>query len=144
MRQAGTPTPPNCPPLLTDLRVLVVDDEEDARALLLTVLEQCGASVMVVASASEALDALAEYRPDVLVSDIGMSGEDGYDLIRKVRALTEEEGGKLPAVALTAYAGEEDRKQALAAGFEMHLAKPVDPEELAAAISSLARSADKV
>jgi CheY-like chemotaxis protein len=136
--------PLECQPTLDDLHVLVVDDEQDARELLVTVLERCGAAVVAVATAKEALAALAKRRPDILVSDIGMPDEDGYDLIRKVRLLTEEQGGSLPAVALTAYAGREDRQRALEAGFQMHLSKPVDPTELAATISNLVRSADKV
>jgi CheY-like chemotaxis protein len=82
--------------------------------------------------------------PDILVSDIGMPGEDGYDLIRKVRELSESRGGSIPAVALTAYAGKENRRQALEAGFQIYLSKPVDPGDLAAAISNLVRPADKI
>jgi PAS domain S-box-containing protein len=132
------------PPTLDDLRVLVVDDEQDARDLLVAVLERCGASVWAVGTVAEALDALRERRLDILISDIGMPGEDGYDLIRRVRSMPESQGGSLPAVALTAYAGKENRRQALAAGFQLHLSKPVDPGELAAAISSLVRPADKI
>ena len=118
----GVTMPHDCPPTLDDLHVLVVDDEQDARELLVTVLERCGAAVVAVATAREALAALGvERKPDILVSDIGMPGEDGYDLIRKVRLLTEEQGGSLPAVALTAYAGEDDRRRALEAGFQIHL-----------------------
>jgi len=125
------------PPDLRGTRVLAVDDEADARHLLKAVLEQCGAEVRTCASASEAVSALEEYRPDVLVSDIGMPGEDGYSLIRKVRALNAESGGRTPAVALTAYARVEDRLQALSAGYNMHVSKPVEPTELAVVISSL-------
>ena len=97
-------------------------------------------AVGTVAEASTLSEAEARH----LISDIGMPGEDGYDLIRKVRSMPESQGGSLPAVALTAYAGKENRRQALAEGFQMHLSKPVDPGELAAAISSLVRPADKI
>ena len=126
------------PAALRGLRVLAVDDEPDARHLLKSVLEQCGAEVRTCGSAAEAIAALEEYRPDVLVSDIGMPEEDGYSLIRKVRALDAGSGGRTPAVALTAYARVEDRLQALSAGYNMHVAKPVEPAELAVVISSLA------
>ena len=130
--------PFNNPPDLRGVRVLAVDDEPDARHLLKAVLEQCGAEVRTCGSAMEALAVLGEYRPDVLVSDIGMPEEDGYSLIGKVRALGAESGGRTPAVALTAYARVEDRLQALSAGYNMHVAKPVEPAELAVVISSLA------
>ena len=126
-----------CPVSLRGVRVLAVDDEPDARSLLKTVLEQCGAEVRTCGSAAEALAALEESRPDVLVSDIGMPEEDGYGLIRKVRKLSPESGGRTPAVALTAYARVEDRLQALAAGYSMHVPKPVEPTELALVIASL-------
>jgi PAS domain S-box-containing protein len=122
---------------LDGLRVLVVDDEPDARQLLTTMLGQYEAQVIAVASAKEALIALQEFQPNVLVSDIGMPLEDGYSLIRKVRALSTEQGGKIPAVALTAYARAEDRMQALLAGFQLHVPKPVSPVELAAVIANL-------
>ncbi|HZS08615.1 MAG TPA: ATP-binding protein, partial [Blastocatellia bacterium] len=129
-------------PLLSDslkgVRVLVVDDEADARDLLTAALGQYGVEVMIAASAAEALSAVEVWRPDVLVSDIGMPVEDGYALIRRLRALTPECGGLIPAVALTAYARSEDRLRALSAGYQMHVAKPVDPAELAAVIASLA------
>jgi PAS domain S-box-containing protein len=119
-------------------RILVVDDDADARDLLAQILGQAGAVVTVAASADEALDVLRRWRPDVLVSDIGMPGDDGYVLIRKVRALGFEEGGQVRAVALTAYARSEDRVLALEAGFHTHIAKPVDPLELTALIAGLA------
>ncbi|HYE13434.1 MAG TPA: PAS domain S-box protein [Pyrinomonadaceae bacterium] len=125
-------------PSLDGLRVLLVDDEPDARTLLTTVLEQRGAKVRAVASAAEALAELAEFGPDVLVSDIGMPGEDGYTLLRKVRALGPSEGGRVPAVALTAYAREEDRMRALLAGYQVHVAKPVNPSEFIAVVGGLA------
>src|SRR5215813_1620263 len=123
---------------LTGRRILVVDDEADARDLLAQIFGQAGADVTVVGSADEALDTLRRWRPDVLVSDIGMPGDDGYALIRKVRALGPEEGGQVRALALTAYARSEDRALALEAGFHTHVAKPVDPLELTALIAGLA------
>jgi PAS domain S-box-containing protein len=129
-----------CPPELTGVRVLVVDDEVDTRAMLAVVLGQCEADVRTVSSASEALatlDALDGWRPDLLVSDIGMPDEDGYALIKRIRARPTEHGGGIPAVALTAYARLEDRMQALAAGFQIHVAKPVEPAELILVIRSL-------
>ncbi|MDQ1557157.1 MAG: hypothetical protein QOD32_217 [Pyrinomonadaceae bacterium] len=123
---------------LADLRVLIVDDEPDARLLLQTIMEQSGASVRAVSSAAEALTALGEFRPDILVSDIGMPHEDGYALMRSVRARSPEEGGRIPAVALTAYAQEEDRMRALLAGFQVHVAKPINPQEFVAVVVGLA------
>lgn len=124
-------------PRLDDLRVLIVDDEADARHLLTTILGQYGAQVIAAASASDALFALEQYRPHILVSDIGMPQEDGYALIRQVRALPTDRGGRIPAVALTAYARAEDRTQALLAGFQLHVPKPVNPAELAAVVANL-------
>jgi CheY-like chemotaxis protein len=118
--------------------VLAVDDEADSRHLLCTVLERCGAEVKTCASAAEALAVIDEYDPDILVSDIGMPGENGYDLIEKVRAREKGRAKSLPAVALTAYARIEDRLQALTAGYNMHVAKPVEPAELAVVVASLA------
>ncbi|MEH1901463.1 MAG: ATP-binding protein [Nostoc sp.] len=124
-------------PKLDDLRVLIVDDEADARHLLTTILRQYGIQVIAAASASEALLALQEFKPHVLVSDISMPQEDGYTLIRKVRALPTDQGGRIPAVALTAYARVEERTQALLAGFQLHVPKPVNAGELAAVIANL-------
>jgi PAS domain S-box-containing protein len=121
---------------LDGLRVLVVDDEPDARSLLRHVLAECGAEVTLAGSAREAIEQLKAFRPDILVSDIGMPGEDGYDLLRHVRAL--HSATELPAAALTAFARAEDRKRALLAGFQTHVAKPVDPAELVAVVASLA------
>lgn len=129
--------PFDCPPGLAGLKVLVVDDEADARQLLIFVLDRCGAVAKACASAGEALEALAQFKPDILVSDIGMPDEDGYMLIEKVRSLDAERGGRIPAVALTAYARVEDRLRALAAGYNMHVPKPVEPAELAMVIASL-------
>jgi PAS domain S-box-containing protein len=128
---------PGDPCMLEGLRVLLVEDEQDTRELLKTILEGCGAQVTAVSSASEALSALERIKPNVLVSDIGMPAENGYDLIKKIRALEPERGGRIPAVALTAYAGAKDRRRALLAGFQTHLAKPVEPDELLAVVASL-------
>jgi PAS domain S-box-containing protein len=130
--------------ILRGLRVLVVDDEEDARYLIKTVLESQGAEVVAVRSAREALDALEREMPDVLISDIGMPDEDGFALIRQVRARTEAEGGGIPAAAVSAYVGEDNRRQALAAGFQLHVAKPVDPEELIAVVQQLTKGKEEL
>jgi len=124
--------------VLAGVTVLVVDDEEDARETLRVLLGQRGAEVRAVAGGAPAFDLLARWTPDVLVSDIGMPGEDGYSLIRRIRALAPDRGGRVPAVALTAYVKPEDRMQALAAGFQTHVPKPVDPDELALVIARLA------
>jgi PAS domain S-box-containing protein len=126
-----------CPERLDGLKVLAVDDEADTREVLKTAFEQCGAEVLTAASAREALELLLETNPDALISDIGMPEEDGYELISKVRALPVERGGKIPAVALTAYARAEDRLRALRAGYQMHVAKPVELAELVAIVARL-------
>jgi PAS domain S-box-containing protein len=125
-------------PSLDGLFVLVVDDDPDAQDLIATLLEERGARVRAVGSAAEALAALEAERPDVLLSDIEMPGQDGYWLMRTIRALPPEKGGRVPAAALTAYARTEDRMQALLAGFHLHMPKPVQPAELAAVVASLA------
>jgi PAS domain S-box-containing protein len=125
--------------VLRGFRVLVVDDEFDARALVTTMLERSGAQVLAVSSTREALDSMEKWKPDVLIADIGMPIEDGYSLIRKVRALPSDRGGQTPALALTAYARTEDRIRALSEGYQMHLAKPVDRLELATIVGSLCR-----
>jgi signal transduction histidine kinase/ActR/RegA family two-component response regulator len=122
---------------LSGVRVLVVDDEQDTRRLISTVIAQTGAEVTACASAGEALEKLKTWRPHILMSDIGMPGEDGYALIQKVRALPPERGGRTPAAALTAYARDEDKGRALAAGYQLHIAKPFNPKELLAAVSDL-------
>ena len=129
---------------LAGLRVLVVDDSEDAREALSVLLGQYGARVTAVGSADEALSALQRDRPDVLLSDIAMPDQDGYTLIRKVRALDGARGGAVPAAALTAYATAEDRLRALRAGYQDHLPKPVDPAVLVHTVASLARRGDAV
>ena len=130
------------PASLHGLRVLVIDDEYDARTLLTAMLERCGAQVVAVGSAREGLDSLQGWMPDVLIADIGMPVEDGYALIKKVRALPRERGGQTPALALTAYARTEDRVRALAEGYQVHLAKPVDRYELAGVVANLAERAE--
>jgi PAS domain S-box-containing protein len=124
-------------PRLDGLRVLIVDDEADAREFVTLILDRHGADAIAVASTSEAWEMLERWRPDVLIADIGMPDEDGYALIRKVRSLPSEEGGRTPAIALTAYARTEDRMRILLAGYQMHLAKPVEPIELIVAVASL-------
>jgi PAS domain S-box-containing protein len=126
-----------CAPPLEGVRVLVVDDEEDARTLIAAVLEQCRAIVEIASSAREAVEAVGRARPDILISDIGMPDEDGYGLIKRLRASADPRLKNLPAVALTAYAGDDDRERALGAGFQIHLAKPVDPGALLAAVEQL-------
>jgi PAS domain S-box-containing protein len=125
-------------PRLDGVRVLVVEDETDARHLIAAVLQRRGAGVYMAASGAEGLALLQKERPDVVLSDIAMKDEDGYDFIRKVRALAPERGGRTPAGALTGYGRLEDRMRALAAGFQLHAAKPVEPAELVAVVASLA------
>ncbi|MBV8860024.1 MAG: PAS domain S-box protein [Acidobacteria bacterium] len=124
---------------LDGVKVLVVDDEPDTREMLKAGLGQCGASVFVAASAAEALEEIEKSAPDLIISDIGMPGEDGYELMKRVRKLPPERGGRVPAIALTAYARVEDRMQALRVGYQMHVPKPVELAELAAVAASLAR-----
>lgn len=116
----------------------MVDDEAETRGLLQFILEDCGSSVTTASSAAAALEAIREKTFDVLISDIGMPEEDGFSLIRKVRALDKEQGGQIPAAALTAYVGEEDQKKVLESGFQIHVPKPVDPSELVMVVANLA------
>jgi PAS domain S-box-containing protein len=138
-----SPVPPVCllpdPPDLAGVRVLVADDGDDVREVMSTVLGQCGAEVRTVDNAAEALRALAEFQPHVLVSELEMHGETGFSLIQKVRALPEDRGGRVPAAALSAYGRTDDRVQALLAGFQIHVPKPVQPAELVAVVASLAQ-----
>ena len=139
----GRPSPGSlahltCPLEIEGLKILVVDDEGDARDLVRAVLEQCKAKVATAANATEALAVLSTFAPDVIVSDIGMPEGDGYELIRKIRALPRDQGGRTPAVALTAYARPDDRIRALGAGFQSHASKPVDPQELLLVVANLA------
>lgn len=129
--------PPLTAPSLAGLRVLVVDDEEDARNLLVEVLSSHGAAVTTASCAADALQQIRSNPPDILVSDVGMPDEDGYSLIRKVRALRKDRS-PIPAAALTAYARREDRTQAMMAGFQAHVSKPVDSGELVIVVASLA------
>ncbi|MUL38279.1 hypothetical protein BWI75_18570 [Gloeocapsopsis sp. AAB1 = 1H9] len=122
---------------LTDIQVLVVDDEADSREFIAFVLEQGGAQVRTAASAIEAFSVLTQSNPDVLLSDIGMPDIDGYTLMQQVRSLPAEQGGKIAAIALTAYAGDFDRQQALKAGFQRHIAKPIEPQALIEAITAV-------
>jgi CheY-like chemotaxis protein len=119
------------------ITVLVVDDDPDAREVIARILRGGGAFVLTASSAATAMEILSESMPALLVSDIGMPGEDGYDLIRKVRALTAEDRGRVPAVALTAFSRSEDRQRALLAGYQLHVAKPVEPSELLTVCASL-------
>jgi CheY-like chemotaxis protein len=131
---------------LAGVRALIVDDQEDVRALLSLTLHGYGAQSQAVASGKEALERLSRQTPDatfnVLICDIGMPDEDGYILIRKVRALPPKAGGTIPAIALTAYGRAPERVRALEAGFQMHVVKPVEPDELIAVILSLVKRFD--
>ena len=118
--------------------MLVVDDNTDTLELIAFILKQFQAQVTTTASASEALEAIASFKPDILISDIGMPETDGYELIARIRTLLSERGGHMPAVALTAFARDEERTLALKTGFQMHLSKPVQPAELVAVVAHLA------
>jgi CheY-like chemotaxis protein len=137
--RAGVAEPVDCEvPSLRGVRVLVVDDEADARRLLTRLLEGCEADVTTAASVGSALELIGGAAFHVIVSDIGMPERDGYELIRLVRSLPPDGGGKTPAVALTAFARSEDRTRAILSGFDMHVAKPVEPSELCAVVARLA------
>ncbi|MGE5412893.1 MAG: ATP-binding protein, partial [Syntrophomonadaceae bacterium] len=136
--EARGPGAPGSFATLDHVRVLVVDDDPDTVEVVRQVLESAGAQVTAAASAREALAALSARPPDVLLSDLGMPDEDGYTLIRKVRSLDPARGGRVPAAALTAYTRSEDRREALLAGFQVYLPKPVEPAELTAAVARLA------
>ena len=127
---------------LEGIRVLLVEDDEDSRKLLGLMLKKQGAEVTSASSSAEALSAFGQILPDVVLSDIGMADEDGYELMRKVRALPAEGGGLTPAIALTGYATRKDRERALSAGYQLHLAKPVEPADLVAAIVRLSPRRD--
>ena len=122
----------------------MVDDEVDTRELFRVAIGQCGAEVVTAGSAREALEAIGREMPDLLISDIGMPEEDGHELIGKVRALPAGRGGRIPAIALTAYARTEDRLRALRVGYQMHISKPVELAELVAVMASLVRRNDGV
>jgi CheY-like chemotaxis protein len=123
------------PPNLSSVKVLLIDDEADTRNLLRVVLEQCNAEVKDAASAEEGLKLAREWNPSIVVSDIGMPGADGYKFIQRFREWERERGTLIPAVALTAYARAEDRMRALAAGYQIHVAKPIDPLEFALVVA---------
>jgi CheY-like chemotaxis protein len=123
---------------LTGVKVLVVDDEPDARSLIHRVLTQCEAEVVTAASATEGLALIKQHRPDVLISDIGMPEIDGYQFLREVRKLRPDEGGRTLAIALTAFARSEDRTRAMMAGYQVHIVKPIEAQELLATVGSLA------
>jgi len=139
-RDGRNVVPLDSPLRLDGLRVLVVDDHADTREWVSVVLQECGAQVLSAGSVDEGIEVLEQSKPDVLVSDIGMPGEDGYALIRKVRELELDTGERIPAVALTAYASVEDYKEALSAGFQLHVAKPIRTAELVAVVASLGQS----
>jgi hypothetical protein len=122
---------------LDSLQVLVVDDDAQTCEALTAVLEQYGAQVRAVTSASAALGAIANQKPDILISDIGMPKQDGYSLIATLRALAPDQGGQIPAIALTAFARDEDRSRALEVGFQTYLAKPIEPDELVGVVAHL-------
>jgi len=137
-RLSPAPEAPHEPTRLAGLRVLLVDDDPDGLELIAAMLRRDGAEVRAHAGADTALEELPGWRPDVLVSDIGMPGVDGYELLRRVRALPADRGGRTPALALTAFAHPQDRTRALAAGFNIYVPKPVDPTELAVSVANLA------
>jgi CheY-like chemotaxis protein/anti-sigma regulatory factor (Ser/Thr protein kinase) len=124
---------------LSKIRILIVDDEPDARELLTVILTQYGADVLTVDSAAEVLANLETFQPDVLVSDIGMPEVDGYTLIQQIRTLPPENGGQLPAIALTAYAREDDYQRAISNGYQRHITKPLEPERLVQAVMKLCK-----
>jgi CheY-like chemotaxis protein len=129
---------------LSGTHVLVVDDDLDTCVLMESLLKRCGAHVKTVCSATEAIESLRAELPDVIISDVGMPGIGGYEFMRQVRMLPPERGGKIPAVALTAYARGQDRLHALRAGYQMHVAKPIELAELVATVASLTeRTSDK-
>lgn len=127
---------------LDGVHVLLVEDDEDSRRLLGTILKRNGARVTSTKSAAEALRVFEDELPDILISDIGMPDEDGYELIRKLRALPREKGGRVPAIALTGYASRKDRERALTAGYQQHMAKPVEQADMLAAIDALVGRGD--
>src|SRR5262245_42423148 len=140
---AGGRLAPINPPSLLGVRALFVDDEADARELIAMMLAERGVEVQTAVSATEALAACDEWRPDILIADIGMPGEDGYMLMKKLRAREKLLGGHIPAIALTAYGRREDRLRALSAGYEYHVPKPVEEVEVLAAVASLVNRTGK-
>jgi CheY-like chemotaxis protein len=130
--------PPGFSDILKGLRILVVDDEADSRELITAILSRCGSEVKCSESAAAAINDVRNWKPDLLVSDIGMPNEDGYALIGKLRRLKSKKVREMPAVALTAYATVEDRTRALSSGFQLHVPKPIDPEVLVRSLASAA------
>jgi PAS domain S-box-containing protein len=128
---------------LSGLRILVVDDEPDACSLIKRVLDRCHAEVVTASSAEEALPLVEAGQPDMLISDIGMPNVDGYELLRRIRALGPARGGRVPAIALTAFARPEDRMRSLSAGYSVHVSKPIEPEKLTATVANLAGRTDR-
>jgi len=134
---AGGRLGPINPPSLVGVRALFVDDEADMREIIIMILAEGGADVRTAVSATEALAVCDKWQPDVLISDIGLPGEDGYTLMKKLRERESERGGHIPAIALTAYGRQEDRLSALSVGYEYYIPKPVEPEELLVVVASL-------
>jgi CheY-like chemotaxis protein len=137
---SGLPSPPpSVPPRLDEVRVLCVDDDPDTLALYALVLGQCGAAVTEAASLTAGLEMFEKVRPAVVVADIGLADGDGYTLVKAIRARSREQGGDVAAIAITGYAGHADASRALEAGYDVHLAKPVDPARLCEVVAQLAR-----
>ncbi len=122
--------------ILRGLRILVVDDEPDSRELVATILKRCGGEVRCSKSAADAIRAFKEWHPDLLISDIAMPNEDGFILLKKLRSLKSKRAKQIPAVALSAYASDEDRSLALEKGFQLHLPKPIEPDDLVTSIAA--------
>ena len=129
-------TPAFAGKILHGLRILVVDDEPDSRELVATILKRCGGEVRCSKSAAEAIRAFKEWHPDLLISDIAMPNEDGFILLKKLRSLKSKRAKQIPAVALSAYASDEDRSLALEKGFQLHLPKPIEPDHLVTSIAA--------
>jgi len=139
IREIGRRTP-RAPSRLEGVRVLVVEDDPDAREVVTTLLSRYGAKVRPAASVREAVEKVVQAKPDVVVADIAMPGEDGYALVRRLRAMEREYGGHVPVIAVTALASAEDRKRAMSEGFDEHLTKPVDPADLLDAVARRVRA----
>jgi CheY-like chemotaxis protein len=142
-RRAGAPLPlrPATAPVLAGNRILVVDDDPDAPDLVGEILRRAGSAVVTAASAAEALAAVARHRPTMIITDLGMPGDDGIDLLRRIRGLDDPQFRRIPALALTAYATATDRELTIAGGFQRHLVKPVDPVDLVNAVAEVMAAA---
>jgi CheY-like chemotaxis protein len=125
---------------ISGCRVLIVEDDRDSREMLAVLLKAHHAETMTAANAIEALDKIPSFKPDILISDLGMPQIDGYDLIKRIRSMSPDQGGRIPAIALTGYAGPEESKRVHSAGFDSHIPKPVDQEKLINTISSMCRA----